>query len=66
MAVYDNALLIVGDSQGKLDHQLRPQPIHLFSIILIYVFLNIVKSENKQHLQNLQHFCLKNVLLTIS
>jgi hypothetical protein len=34
MAV-DKILLIFGDSQGKLDHQLRLHPIHLFSIILI-------------------------------
>jgi hypothetical protein len=31
MAV-DKILLIFGDSQGKLDHQLRPQPIHLFKL----------------------------------
>jgi hypothetical protein len=28
----DNILLIAGDPQGILDHQLRPLPIHLLNI----------------------------------
>ncbi len=37
--------LIVGYGQGLLDQQLRPRPIHLFSIIIIinYIKLHILK-----------------------
>jgi hypothetical protein len=44
MEVDGNILLVVGDPQGILDHQLRPHPIHLLNITIN--FNNFIKLDN--------------------
>jgi hypothetical protein len=41
MKIDDNISLTVCDAQGILDQQLRPHPIHLLNIIIIFMnYLN--------------------------
>jgi hypothetical protein len=35
----DNGVLIARDPQGILDHQLRPRPIHLLNISIIFILI---------------------------
>jgi hypothetical protein len=37
MEIDENILPIVGDSQGILDKQLRPRPVHLLNIIILSI-----------------------------
>jgi hypothetical protein len=37
LEVDDNILLIVGDPQGVLDQLLRPRPIQLLNVVIIWI-----------------------------